>query len=135
MAVTIPNLRKRELIAAYLHLPIKRVTEVLDFLVLAGLCRISNDGYLPGETEIRLGKDSHNIIKHHSNWRGQAVESLDREQLTDLHYSSVVSLSRSDVLKIKDMLLEAIKENLKVIKESPEEELYSYCIDFFSMKK
>jgi hypothetical protein len=53
----------------------------------------------------------------------------------DLHYSMVVSLSRHDVVRIKERILEEIKENQAIIKNSKEEELYAYTIDFFSMKR
>lgn len=63
------------------------------------------------------------------------MQSLEREELHDLHYSGVVSLSKKDALKIKDLLLESLKKNLDVIRDSNEEELYGYCIDFFNMRK
>jgi uncharacterized protein (TIGR02147 family) len=135
MALTIPALRTREAIGDYLHLPVRRVTEVLDFLVSIGLARVEKNSFLPGAKQIRLGNDSHNIIKHHTNWRNQAIDSLDREQISDLHYSGAVSLSKHDVIKIKNVLLDAIKSSQEIIKDSPEEELYSLNLDFFSLKR
>jgi hypothetical protein len=82
-----------------------------------------------------LGNDSKNILKHHTNWRLQAAESLDREELKDLHYSGVVSLSAADATKVKNIFLESIKASQSVIKDSKEEELCAVIIDFFSLKK
>lgn len=84
-------------------------------------------------SKVRLTKKRNNIIKHHNNWRQQSIEALDRERLTDLHYSGVVSLSTEDALKIKNILLDNLKENIEIIKDSKEEELFCYCIDFFSL--
>jgi hypothetical protein len=94
-----------------------------------------NGEYSTGHSKIRLGNDSHNILKHHTNWRNQAIDSLDRETPFDLHYSAVLSISAADKVRIKDMILEALKSQLAAADASPEEELYSYCIDFFSLKK
>ena len=47
--------------------------------------------------------------------------------------SGVVSLSLSDANKLKNLLLEQLKSNLKVITESKEEVLYNLNIDFFNL--
>lgn len=135
IALTIPELRTRDALSGYFNLPVRRITEALDFLISTGLIRATEKGYEVTSAQIRLGNDSKNILKHHTNWRLQAAESLDREQLTDMHYSGVVSLSRVDVVKIKNILLEAVKESQVLIKDSKEEELCAVAIDFFSLKK
>ncbi len=135
IALTIPYLRSREALANYLKLPLKKITEALDFLVSTGLVENSDQEYKVTNAQIRLGNDSKNILKHHTNWRLQAAESLDREELTDLHYSGVVSISKSDITKIKNILLDAISESQTLIRDSKEEDLCAMAIDFFSLKK
>lgn len=135
IALTIPELRTREALAAFLQLPIKKVTEVLEFLASVGLAVPNGAHFEVGESHIRIGNDSHNIIKHHSNWRTRALEALDRERLEDLHYSGVVSLAREDLRRIKEILLDAVKTTQAVVKDSKEEELCAIAIDFFSLRK
>lgn len=135
IALTIPGWRTPEALAKKLGLTAHRVAEVLQFLMEAGLVKKEGPHFVPTETQIRLGKDSLHILKHHTNWRLKAMESLEHETLNDLHYSSVVSLSEKDVVRIKNMLLDQLQENLKVIKDSKEEKLYSFNIDFFSLEK
>lgn len=135
IAVTISDLQTREALADYLGLPIKKVTAALEFLVSTGLVTQNGAKFVAGESHIRLGRNSQNIGKHHSNWRIQALESLDREEIEDLHYSGVVSLSKADVPRIKNILLEAIGQCQSVIKDSKEEELCGFTCDFFSLKK
>ena len=91
--------------------------------------------FYSGPSFMRIGKDAHQIIKHHTNWRNQAIESLDRETVKDLHYSAVVTLSENDILKIKDLMLQSINDNLEIVKKSPEEKVYVYNLDFFELKK
>ncbi len=47
----------------------------------------------------------------------------------------VVSLSEKDVLRIKNLLLDQLKENLKNIGESKEEKLYGLNIDFYNLAR
>lgn len=135
IAVTIPHLRQKSALSEFLGISIKRLNEALEFLTTRGLISFQGVEIHPGTNFIRLGNDSHNIIKHHTNWRQQSIESLDRERPTDLHYSGVVSLSAEDALRIKNILLDNLKENIEIIKDSKEEELFCYCMDFFSLNK
>lgn len=135
MAVTIPELQTREAIAEHLRVSIRKVSEALEFLINAGLITQEGDRFTTSSLQLRLGNDSHNILKHHANWRTQAIESLDREDLADLHYSGVVTLSRSDMTKIKNLLLDAIKDAQKVIQHSKEEEICALNVDLFSLRR
>lgn len=135
IALTIPELRTRESLAKHLGAPAKRVSEVLEFLVAAGLASQNGSGFNVGTSHVRLGRDSHNILKHHANWRAQAVESLEREELQDLHYSGVVSLSTADVLRIKNVLMESIETAQSIVRSSNEEELCAINIDFFNLQR
>jgi hypothetical protein len=67
--------------------------------------------------------------------RLQAIESMDQEDVLDLHYSAVVSLSEKDVRAIKEKILEHIKENVSQIRDSKEEKLYCYTVDFFNLRR
>ena len=135
IALTIPRLQTKESLSRYLSVPKSRIIEILDFLESVGLAQKLGSKYGPGESEIRLGKDSPNIIKLHSNWRLRAIESLERESVSELHYSGVVSLSREDALTVKSIFLEAIRESTAKIRASKEEELRCISIDFFSVEK
>lgn len=135
IAVAVPELQSRDALASYFRLQIKRVTQVLDKLTEMGLVVYKNGKYSIGSARVRLGNDSHNIIKHHTNWRNQAIDSLDREEEGDLHYSGVLCLAKKDAQKIKDLIFEALQKHLEISDASAEEEIYSYCIDFFNLRK
>ena len=135
IALTIPELRTSEALARYFCVRQKRVAEILEFLCKTGIATRNVDYFVPGTTQIRLGKASHQIIKHHANWRNQAIDSLEREEISDLHYSAVVSLSEQDVLKLKNEILEFIKKTLATIHASSEERLLGFNVDFFDLKR
>lgn len=135
MAVTISELQDRHQIAKQLNLPVKNVTRVLDGLLEMRL--ISNDGgrLKPAEKEIWIGGESFNKIQHHTNWRNRAIASLDSESENELHYSAVVTLSQSDLPRVREVLLNAIKQNVEIIKSSKsEDELFCFTLDLFDLR-
>lgn len=136
IALTIPGLRSPAALAQFFNAPEAKIREVIDFLLRTGLAELNEQGELTtGTKSIRLGNDSPNILRHHTNWRLYAIESLEREASSDLHYSAVVSLSYRDALQVKDRLLEHLKEILTTIKASAEEELCVLNIDFFNANR
>jgi uncharacterized protein (TIGR02147 family) len=135
IALTIPELRQPEALATHFRISLSKVHQVLEFLQTTGLVVSGKNGFSSESTLTRIGNDSRSISKHHTNWRLQAIESLDQEDVLDLHYSAVVSLSEKDVRAIKEKILEHIKENVSQIRDSKEEKLYCYTVDFFNLRR
>lgn len=136
MATTVPLLPTADSIAEFLQLPKQKVQRVLNFLLSAGLVKQGTKGkFQAGTVRMHLGNDSSLILKHHSNWRLQAMNSLDRETERDLHFTSVVSLSLEDVLLIKARLIKEIDAYNAIIKPSQEQTLSCLTLDFFSLDK
>lgn len=135
MALSVSELQTKESLADYFGLPKRRVSEVLDFLTSAGLCAPRGGRYLVGSGNLALASDSPLIARHHSNWRHQAVASLDRDLKDDLHYSAVISISKRDFEKLKSEMMELLRAHRETIKASPEEEIFCYSIDLFSLRQ
>ncbi len=133
VAVSVSHLQTRESLADYFSLTLTKTDEILEFLVAAGLAVAKNGRYSIGPSVIHLGKESTNIIRHHSNWRTRALVALEKDQPSDIHYSAAVTLSLADAVKIKDSLIETIEARASVIGASKEEEVYCLTMDFFSL--
>ncbi len=131
--LSIARFQNKEALSAHLHLPLKRISEILEFLERSGLMKVKGDRYLPGTHRTHLGKDSPMIARHHTNWRIQAIQSIERPSERDLHYSSVVSLSAKDMHTVKQRLVEVLEEIAQIIAPSPEEKVCSFCVDFFEV--
>lgn len=129
--LTIPEFQRKESIAERLHLPLSKVSEVLDFLISRNLAKQENGKLTATNVRMHLGNESSMIAKHHTNWRGRSLVSLDFEKPGDLHYSSVVSLSREDSVKLKEMTIQFIEKVKGLVRESPAEKLYALNLDFF----
>ncbi|MAF78221.1 MAG: hypothetical protein CME60_08660 [Halobacteriovoraceae bacterium] len=122
-------------ISQYLRLPLVQIQDVLHFLERTGLAHESEGRFKIGLTRIHLSKDSVQIRRHHTNWRNQAIQSIDRNHESDLHYSSVLSMSYKDVPRVKEILIKAIEDAREIIKISPEEKLQVITIDFFGINE
>jgi uncharacterized protein (TIGR02147 family) len=134
--LTLPGMRDRDSIARHLGLPAEMVGQVIDFLVSVGLATVGDDGLRVGTTRIHLESDSPMISKHHSNWRIQAIRALEsatRKRDHDLHYSSVISISEADRVRIKSLLVSEIERIKEVVRTSPEEGLHCLSLDFFEL--
>jgi uncharacterized protein (TIGR02147 family) len=132
--VTMRSCQNVDAIVEYLRLPVKKVTEVLEFLTSVGLVQTSGDQIKPGLSRIFLGSDSPMIARHHSNWRLRAIDSLDRDPKEDLHFSTVVSVTREDSLRIKEFLVKSIETARGIVARSQNEtDLQCLCVDFFKV--
>lgn len=133
--LTIPEFQTKPEIARYLKLPLKKVTDVLEFLTSVGLIIEEGGHFKTGAMSMHMGSGSPMLAKHHINWRFRAIASLDEETLEDLHYTSVITLSKSDIPKVRAILVRAIEEVREIVRPSKEEEAYCYLLDLFPLSR
>jgi len=132
---SIPAHQSRTAIRNYLKMPTTTVDPIINFMVNKGMLREENGRLSIGQYRTHLAKDSPFLIKHHTNWRLRAVQSLDFEQTgehsDDLHYSLVMSLAKSDIEKMKQIVFDAITRADSVLQSTRSEVMYSFCMDWF----
>jgi uncharacterized protein (TIGR02147 family) len=134
--VSVPGFDNPKEIASYLHMDTKKVREVIDFLTSIGVLGYETDqgdSLKVGRKSIHLGADSPLIAKHHTNWRLQAIRSLERTNPEDLHYSSVISISEADAARVREILVKTIESIKPIIRQSDEEAVKCLSLDFFKV--
>lgn len=135
MALSIPEYQTKDALINKFGLTHKQLIHALNFLSNRGLIIEKPDGgYKTGTTRIHLSKESPFISKHHTNWRMEAIKALDKSNEDNMHYSSVLTLSKKDYFKIKDILLNSIESVEKVLLPSKDEELVVINIDLFNLR-
>lgn len=134
VALSIPDLQTHEALAKRFGLPFSKISKIIQFLISVNLATQEKGRLKIGTSRIHLADDSPLIARQHANWRLKALESMDKTEERDLHYSSVITLSENDVLRIKSMLVKWITETKAVIRDSKEEEIHCFNIDFFRVK-
>lgn len=133
MLTTLPDLRDVSQIAEALRLPLEAVRAALLFLNSVGLV-VENKGRLtPGPSQIHLGRDSHQLRQHHTNWRLAAIESFAHVKESDVHYSTVSTMSAADAEKLKARFAREIENYVQTVRPSKEETLYGFNLDFYSL--
>lgn len=134
MLVGLPEFRKKQEIASALRLSEGIVERVITFL-LSNQLLVEKDGrFLPGPSYLHLQRDSPNIPKHHTNWRMQAVQSLEFDDHEDVHYSTISTFSREDAEHLRAKFVDEIQSYVKTVSASKKEEtMYCFNLDFFKM--
>jgi uncharacterized protein (TIGR02147 family) len=127
--------RDVQAMARALRIPQDAVRDAVLFLISCGLIEEKNGQLRPGPTQLHLAKDSPYIRQHHTNWRLSAIESLLHMERSDIHYSTISTLSHADAEKIKLRCVEVIEDYVKTVRESPEQTMFGFNLDFYSMIK
>ena len=98
--------------------------------------RTTVSGYLDIVEEIVRFK---NRLK--SVFRAEAIQTdensfyKNKERVKELKNPSVVSLSTKDVQRLKERLIREIESLRQIVKDSKEEELHAFTMDFFRVDK
>jgi uncharacterized protein (TIGR02147 family) len=122
-------------IASALNIPEQVVNGILLFLLQTGIIKEEKGSLKSGLTEIHLNRESPLIRQHHTNWRIAAIQSLMNDIKTDVHYSTVSSLSKDDAEKLRGEMVTLIQNYVEVIKPSKEEVVYGFNLDFYNLIK
>lgn len=131
--LSVPRFQSVTLIAARFNLPEELVVEVISFLEGCGLIERKNGIYLLTKKRIHLDRNSAFIQRHHINWRSQALQSAEKNMPSDLHFSTVVTLSVADYEKIKEVFVKAVASAREIIHPSLEEEIVAITLDVFKL--
>ncbi len=133
VATSIKEFQTVRALSQKLNIPEKRLNEILEFLLSTGLVVRNGNALDMGTQSTHIGKDSTLVYKHHANWRLRTLQELEKQNVEQLHYSTVMSLSHEASEQIKNDLTKAIKQSNQTMESSKEEALYSLCVDFYEL--
>ena len=127
--------RSLEEIMQRFGLPRVRTLEICNFLTSVQLCTEKNGKYLMGAQSTFVEKGSPFLMKHHSNWRLKALQSVDHLSNEELMFTGVMSISHDDFHRFREQTAEFIKNFSQTVKDSPAEEIACFNIDLFWINK
>ncbi len=130
---SIDGFQSVEKISERLNLPRGATSEKINFLVECGLCMKVDEGIRPGPAYTHLPATSPLISRHHANWRVQAMQRHPNLSHSEIAYSSLMSISDEDALKIQDKITDFVKGLNKIRGESKCETLRCISIDWFAI--
>jgi uncharacterized protein (TIGR02147 family) len=133
VALTIPGIGTKDALLQRLGLRPEVLNSALEFLISRRLVEQNGDQLLPGVSFLYLGKNSPNINRHHTNWRLRAIAGIEQKREKDVHFSSVLTLSRQDLHRLSATMSNFVESIVSDVRTSPEETLISFCLDFFEL--
>ncbi len=131
--ITIPEYRTLDRIAAAFPLQRETIENVVLFLISMGLAEEKRGTLMPGSTQLHLQRDALNIAKHHTNWRLAAIHAVTEPRASNVHYSTVSSLSRDDFNILRARFVDQIQNYVETIQPSKEEMLCVFNLDLFEL--
>lgn len=133
MLSSIPAYTSLEKMSEALRTDPKVLREVLVFLVECGLVVAKDDHFSIGPNQVHISKKSPNATKYQTNVKLKSIDDLSDPHSTGIHYSTISSLSEKDFEKIRHDFTEVIQKYVEVVRESKEETIGCFNLDFFKM--
>lgn len=133
MLVATDRFRTAAVIAQHLEISEARVKEVLIFLESCHLIERKSGLYRIKAGSLHLTSDSHLTKTHHTNWRVRAIDSLSQHNPHNMNYSSVITCSREDSVRIRELMIKSIGKIREIVGPSPSQAAYCYNLDFFEI--
>lgn len=122
-----------EKIAARLHVPLRQIKEILQFLSELGWVEKKNQSYFYSGGNIHIPKTSAFHSTAEATRRQLALSSIAVNNADDIHYSSVFTIDQKDFAALKNMIGTFVQESSQVIKNSGTAELSCLCVDLFQV--
>lgn len=122
-------------ISEALKIPEELVGKILLFLIQNNIVVEAKGKLKPGLTQVHLNRESPLIRQHHTNWRIAAIQSLVNDTKTDIHYSTVSTLSRADAEKLRGEMVSLIEKYVATVAPSKEETMVGFNLDFYGLIK
>ncbi len=133
IATSTPKLQTIKALSERLALPVTKVKSTLEVLQKYGLVKLENDRWKYNSGASHLGSDSLMTEMNHMHWRNRAILNVQKDEGNSLHYTSVVSMTLVDAVKMKEFLTQMISKSRKISDPSVPEEVFCFNLDFFNL--
>lgn len=130
---SVPEYQSSAAMAQRLGLPESQVRSHLEALSQQGLVLQKGSKWIYQSGEFHAEKDHPFVLLHHQNWRQRALLDAQEFSRDHIHYTAVQSVSRADVEKIKELILECLSEFSRIAGPSKPEDVIALNIDFFKI--
>lgn len=123
--------KTRDEISERLGIEKHQVSEILEFLIKAGLTRTEKGRYYHHVGRTHLEKTSPHLKQHHSNWRIKSIQKMDMMAPENLTFTAPLSLSNKDFDMLREEMVKMIKKISDTVKETEPEDIFCFNMDFF----
>jgi hypothetical protein len=134
LATSIIHFETVEAISKRFDLDRERIIEVLKFLMDVGLVEEELGRFRSRPQRTHLDNTSPFIVRHHSNWRMQAIRRAEDLKNDELMFSGPISIGREDFKKVREQIVELIRNVSDVVKNTEPDDVAVFQVDLFWMK-
>ncbi|MGZ3770485.1 MAG: TIGR02147 family protein [Bdellovibrio sp.] len=131
--VSIPEFQNVHQISSRLGLNESTTKYYLDQLSHFGLIKKNGKKWEYSTGQFHLPKSSPFVSLHHQNWRSRAVIDSQNPLADGLHYTSVLTLSKEDFQRLKELLLKFVSESEAIARPSDPQEIATLAFDLFKI--
>lgn len=118
-------------LATRFGLSLQKCAEIMKFLVETGFCSEKDDFYFMGRQSTHLEKSSPHLLRFQTDWRMKTIQAAESLSEQELLFTGPVSLSKADFKKLREEIVQFIKQFLDTVHASPAEEIACLNIDWF----
>jgi uncharacterized protein (TIGR02147 family) len=120
-------------IAANLQITRERAQTVETFLLKTGLIVETKGRLVLGPSNTHVGAESYWSTRHHLNWRTKNLNKIEHLTKEELCFTAPFSCSAQDFKKIKESVLDLVKETSSTVSKTTPEHVYTLCIDLLKL--
>lgn len=131
MLLTVPGDWSVEKLARRFRTSAEKIAEVCRFLESKGFIKEKAGKFHGTSKYLFLDKNSPFIVQHHNNWRLDSMRAMQEKREEGMHLSMAVTLSEKDAEALKRKIAEFVQEASSFIKDSKEETLMAFCLDYY----
>jgi uncharacterized protein (TIGR02147 family) len=129
-----PGSHTIESVARKFSLDLATAGRVLDSLAEAQFLEKMGRGYKYKTGAMHIDRKSPLAHWNHANWRQKALQDAQSGVETGLHFTNLQTMTRTDFLKIRQLMLELIEKSERIARPSAPEELVAICLDAFILE-
>lgn len=109
----------------------EKTEEIMQFLTVTGLCKFDGGKFSVGDQHLHVPANSPHVIRHHTNWRLRALNSLEKTTPEEMNFTAPMSISKKDFQVLREKIVKLVQEVVDVVKTSEPEEVATLTIDLF----
>lgn len=110
------------------------IEQIAAYLLQVEMIELKKGKIVSKSAPMHLPGDSPLVVQHHTNWRLQALRSIESFQQDNVHFSSIFAVSEEGREEIRETLIATSNKIRKIVQKSDSDDyIMSFCNDFFEL--
>lgn len=133
MLASVEKFNTVDALSAHLQMPRSNIQGILNFLIETGLIEVEKGYYKSGPIKTHIAAKDPLVIKHHQNWRLQAMNKMQLRSDSHFFLTAPFAVSKEVAETLRSELPAFVEKIQKIVGPSDSEEIWCLNIDYFSI--